>query len=196
MIVLFFLLLCITIGLFGTVRRHDVHCGVDIYCEMNTEVTCCEDGVVTGIHWLTGEFVLDPKGVPCTWWNNTMALMVEGDTGVTNYGEVDPSAIFVEVGEKVKKGQVIAKVIRPVLKGNKGRPMVMLHLEKYEKGFRGEPMWWNVGEEKPTQLLDPLPFLLEEGPVASFELSNYDGKQFIDPSAVVKDSEYWKVWKK
>lgn len=130
-------------GSFGFKRKHDIHTGVDLYCDHGTEIFAIEDGKVVSIVEFTGTKAESP------WWNNTMAIMIEGASGVILYGEVYP---HVCVGEKIKSGDMIGRVVR-VLKEDKGKPTAMLHLELYKRGTT-EPVWWHLGEEKPSNLLD------------------------------------------
>lgn len=187
-------------GRFGAVRRHDVHTGVDLYCEMNTEVLACEEGRVVRVEWFTGQYVSSPDGTPSSWWNDTKAILIESDRQVIVYGEVDPAGVFVEVGERVRRGQVIGRIGLPVLRSNKGRPMVMLHLECMRLGST-ETVWWRDVGERPQELMDPTPFLTQAAmtslgsiSVPVFDLKSYRG-EFIDPSAPVKDSPNWEVWR-
>lgn len=134
-------------GAFGTVRKHDIHTGVDLYCEDKAEVFAVEDGIVVFISPFTG----DQAGSP--WWNNTQAIGVLGASGVVVYGEVTS---LVAVGDKVSGGQSIASVDQ-VLKKDKGRPVSMLHIELYNKIM--EPVWWHHENSQPEGLLDPTDFL-------------------------------------
>jgi murein DD-endopeptidase MepM/ murein hydrolase activator NlpD len=174
-------------GRFGSVRSADIHTGVDLYCELGTEVVAIEDGEVVLVEGFTGPNADDPS----PWWNDTSAILVEGDSGVIVYGEVTS---LVSEGDRVKAGQVIARVDTPVLKSFKGRPMVMLHIELMKQGSR-ETLWWRLGEKKDDSLLDPEPLLLDIVPkVGIFNLSDYDGNSFCDPTAKRKDSKWWSYW--
>ena len=42
-------------GQFGTRRVEDVHTGVDLYCELGTEVRAVEAGEVVALEWFTGQ---------------------------------------------------------------------------------------------------------------------------------------------
>ena len=185
-------------GTFGEVRAEDVHTGVDLYCELGTEVVAVEDGEVVAIEWFTGQHVATPDGVPATWWNDTQIVLIQGASGVVGYGEID---VAVQVGDRVVAGQTIGVVNKAVLRSFKGRPMVMLHLELYSQLVRdpaspvwapSSTVWWAKGETKPEHLLDPTP-LLGEGHTR-FDLSTYDGKSCIDPFAPQKPARWWAVW--
>lgn len=135
-------------GLFGASRKWDIHTGYDLYCDPGQLVVAMEDGVIVKIENFTG-----PSAEPPTpWWNDTQAIMIEGATGVILYGEVKPLD-SIKVGDKVKAGKIIGKVIT-VLQKDKGLPMTMLHLEVYKPGTR-ETVVWNLGESQPSTLLDP-----------------------------------------
>lgn len=133
-------------GRFGAVRRHDVHTGVDLYTYPGMSVLAVEDGVVVAIEDFTGPRAGSP------WWNDTQAVLVEGESGVVCYGEVVPPREL-RVGDRVEREQYVGGV-RPVLKKDKGRPTTMLHVELYTHGSR-ETVWWRHGEPRPTSLLDP-----------------------------------------
>lgn len=138
-------------GSFGFKRKHDIHTGIDIYCEPGSEVVAVEDGIIKNIEWFTG-----PKA-GTYWWRNTRAVWVEGKKGVVVYGEINPA---VEIGQKVSAGDLIGKVER-VLKKDKGvTPTSMLHIELYSSSMK-ETVWWKHGAQRPRYLLDPTEFLLE-----------------------------------
>ena len=132
---------------FGAYRKHDVHTGIDLFCEPGTPVYAIEKGVITNISWFTGVAVDMP------WWNDTKALAVEGKTGVFNYGEIEPLSTL-KKGDKVKEGDLLGHVVT-VLKVDKGLPMTMLHLELYAKGHRGDWAIWNLNYAAPKKLLNP-----------------------------------------
>lgn len=133
-------------GQFGTRRKHDVHTGIDLYTYSGMPVIPCEPGVVVAIEDFTG-----PKaGSP--WWNDTQAILVEGDSGVICYGELAvPRGLT--VGMEVTLETCLG-CVQKVLRKNKGRPMVMLHIELYKHGTR-ESVIWNLDAPKPENLLDP-----------------------------------------
>ncbi len=142
-------------GAFGAKRKHGVHTGVDLYVPEGTLVTPVEDGVVVRIGQFTGTAVGSP------WWNDTFYVMVEGESGVVCYGELrDIHNIYVMDVVTAGVGDRIGHV-STVLKKGKGRPTSMLHLELYERGYRGEPVDWPLDTERPLALRDPTPYLLE-----------------------------------
>jgi hypothetical protein len=139
-------------GRFGAVRRHDVHTGIDLYTYSGMPVLAVEAGVVVAIEDFTG-----PKaGTP--WWNDTQAILVEGDSGVVCYGELSPLKP-IAVGRVVAAEECLGCVI-PVLKKDKGRPRSMLHFELYAPGTT-ETAVWSLEEERPSNLWDPTGSLLE-----------------------------------
>jgi hypothetical protein len=87
--------------------------------------------------------------------------MVEGRSGVFNYGEIRKPNI--PVGTHVIAGECIANIKR-VLFEDKLRPNIpghstsMLHLELYTHGSI-QPVEW-VDRIKPPNLLDPTPIIL------------------------------------
>jgi Membrane proteins related to metalloendopeptidases len=138
-------------GAFGTVRKHDVHTGVDIYARENATVYAIENGVIVAIEKFTGEHADSP------WWNNTWSILVEGVSGVVCYGELRPMD-WLEVGDRVSNGEMIGMVV-PVLKKDKGvTPTSMLHFELYKPGTTSS-VWWHHGEPQPETLLDPTELL-------------------------------------
>lgn len=130
-------------GRFAALRKHDIHTGVDLYCPVGTEIQALEDGVVVAVENFTGD------NAGSSWWHNTKAVLVEGCCGVILYGEVDPT---VAVGQEVKAGQVVGKVLQ-VLKEDKGKPLAMLHLEWYTPGTTTS-VWWKLDEQRPKNLLN------------------------------------------
>lgn len=131
-------------GKFGAIRKHDIHTGIDLYCSVGSKVYAMESGEVVSVAHFTGMLAESP------WWNDTMAVMVEGQSGVVLYGEIEP---VVSEGDFVFAGDLIGTV-KQVLKKDKGKPLAMLHLEWYTPGTR-EAVWWKHGEKKPENLLDP-----------------------------------------
>lgn len=142
-------------GMFGAIRKHDIHTGIDIYTIENAPVYAMEDGVVVAVEDFTG-----PPETP--WWLPTKAVLTEGPSGVIVYGEIEP---LVNKGDEVAEGQLIGRII-PVLPEGKERPDIpghsrfMLHLELYKKGTRKTTIW-NLGEQKPEELIDPTEILMK-----------------------------------
>jgi murein DD-endopeptidase MepM/ murein hydrolase activator NlpD len=134
---------------FGTKRKYHHHEGVDLYISEGTKVRAVEAGKIVGVHLFTGPSAGSP------WWLDTSCVMVEGPSGVVNYGEIDPA---VAIGDNVEAGSIIGRVKR-VIRKDKGKPMSMLHLELYRPGTT-EPVEWPVDCEKtPEGLWDPTPYL-------------------------------------
>lgn len=172
-------------GRWGAIRKNDIHTGVDLYCEMGTEVVAMTSGTVVLVEPFTGAHVVND---PSHWWNDTWAVLVEGDQGdqeVITYGEITPC---VELGQKVMEGQRIG-VVAPILKKFGGRPNVMLHIERAVNGTR-ETYWWRSGRARPERLLDVTPLLdvAHGGVYDQFSTSTYDCKQFRDPNS---DASEW-----
>lgn len=140
------------LGAFGVIRKHDMHTGVDLYCDEGDTVYAIEDGEVIAIEWFTGEKVNMP------WWNDTQAVAVKGGSGVINYGEVKVNSNL-KIGQKINVGDIIGWVT-PVLKKDKGKvpSTSMLHLELYTE-YSGEWTLWPVGAPQPSNLLDPTSLL-------------------------------------
>lgn len=171
------------LGSFGCKRSHDVHTGIDLYCEVGTEVIAMEDGRVISIEGFTGPHADDPS----PWWNDTKAVLVQGESGVVVYGEISS---LVEVGQPVHRGDTLGTVLC-VLVEFKGRPMTMLHIELLKPGAT-ETAWWKQGvprlanlwkpeDTRPDCLLDPYPYLMEAAkamqlvpPASYFNMATYD----------------------
>lgn len=140
-------------GAFGVARKFDVHTGVDLYCSRYEPVyAMCDGRVVNRIESFTGPDAGSP------WWYHTSALMVEDTTGVWLYGEVTINP-YLKVGHAVKAGDLLGHVVT-VLKVDKGRPMAMLHLERYRLGTRDHVDAWGLDKPQPESLVDPTPYLL------------------------------------
>lgn len=136
-------------GAFAARRKYDIHTGVDLYVPQNTKVYAGESGTVVAVEEFTG------PGVETPWWNQTWAVLIEGNSGIVVYGEIKPDP-NIEVGRVIYFGDKIGKVI-PVLKTDKGKPMSMLHVELLERGQTASaPVWL---DEKPVGLLDPTELL-------------------------------------
>ncbi len=137
-------------GAFGVARRHHVHEGVDLYCPVGTPVLAVEDGTVVAVEDFTGPRAGSP------WWLDTRSVLVEGESGVVLYGEIEPSRGMFP-GSPVRRGERVGAVVR-VLRDGKGRPDAMLHLELHEHGARASAEWTTA---RPGTLLDPTPLLMD-----------------------------------
>ena len=145
-------------GAFGAFRKHDRHCGVDLYCPEGTPVLAVEDGEIIIVEPFTGE------KAGCPWWLDTMAVKVAGPSGTICYGEIIPDPSFI-VGSMVHKGERLGKVT-PVLKPGKERPDIpghsrsMLHLQMYTRGTTYRDDNWTQEGKLPDNIIDPTSMLL------------------------------------
>lgn len=137
-------------GAFGVERSHDIHTGVDLYCEAGELVVAVEPGVVVAVEPFTGPSADSP------WWNDTNAVVVRNGWWHVVYGELGTVGLP-SVGTEICTGQVLGVVAR-VLRHDKGRPTSMLHFEMYDASFTS-PVWWKKGEAKPMGLLNPTDLL-------------------------------------
>lgn len=137
------------LGAFGTTRKFHTHEGVDLYTPEGTPVRAVEPGLIVTVEPFTGPDAGSP------WWYDTMCLMVEGASGVVNYGEITPAQL--QPGTIIQQGAIVGWV-KQVLRKDKGRPMSMLHFELYDHGVK-EPVEWKPQTSRPRRLLDPTPLL-------------------------------------
>lgn len=138
-------------GAFAAIRKHDIHTGVDLYTDGKNSVFSVENGIIISIEDFTGPEANSP------WWLSTKAVLIEGESGVVCYGEIEP--INIKVGDLVNRGQMIAKVspVLPEGKDNKNilnHSRFMLHIELYRHGTK-TPVWWHLNQPKPDSLLNP-----------------------------------------
>lgn len=134
-------------GAFGVKRAHDVHTGVDLYAPDGAPVYAMQLGVVVDVFPFTG---VDAN---CPWWLDTKAVAIEDDDGVWLYGEIEPDTEIYK-GQMVFEGQHIGRV-RRVLRNDKGRPVSMLHMERYVRGTREFAPLWELDKPQPPSLIDP-----------------------------------------
>lgn len=140
-------------GAFGTQRLYDIHSGIDLYAPDGEDVFAMQDGIVVAVYPFTGPAANLP------WWHDTMAICIEDSEGVWLYGEVEPSPL-IKPGVAVLEGERIGAV-KQVLRIDKGRPMSMLHMERYLPGTREFVEQWLIGEPQPQNLVDPTELLAE-----------------------------------
>jgi len=148
-------------GAFGFRRKHEVHTGVDLYCDEGQEACAIEDGQVLLVVEFTGERVGSP------WWNPTKAVLVLHGNCVVVYGEIEPLPTIRDE-MRVRRGQPLGKVLR-VRKKNCGKPTTMLHLELWEstedvvQHYTGNKATvandWPLDGKRPKGLLDPTSWL-------------------------------------
>lgn len=154
-------------GSFGARRKYDVHSGVDLYAPQGQRVVAIENGVVVSVEPLfTGgeDTPKDPDGTPI--WLPTAAVLVEGASGVIAYGEIQP-AVTMQSGIAVKQGDEIGTILQVLKPKKNGQPFknpanspTMLHLELYKTGTR-KTTYWQLDEQRPQDLLDPTPLLID-----------------------------------
>lgn len=137
-------------GAFGVKRKFDIHTGIDLYCEVNDEVICIEDGTILEIVKFTGPLAKSP------WWNDTDAILVKGHSGIILYGEIKVNSSL-RKGRLVRSGDVLGTV-QTVLKKDKSKPMTMLHLELYNQEVK-DGVVWNLNEQQPKELENPYDLL-------------------------------------
>lgn len=138
-------------GSFGAIRKHDIHTGIDLYCENHATVYSMTHGIVIDIQPFTG------KNADSPWWNDTDCIIVKTEDGkYIVYGELKSK---VKVNNIVFPGMILGKV-KQVLKKDKGvTPTSMLHIEYYDETFDLNPVIWHLDQEKPKSLLDPIVLL-------------------------------------
>lgn len=137
-----------SVGDFAFRRSFYYHPGIDLYCPIYTIVEAIEDGVVVNIEHFTGA----EANPPSPWWNDTWAVMVEGQSGVIGYCELQYDSRLT-VGAVVRSGDIVGSII-PVLKKDKGNGTTMLHFEHYTAGTRAH-VTWVLDTPQPNELLDP-----------------------------------------
>lgn len=145
-------------GAFAFERKNHTHEGVDIYASENDAVYAIHEGTIIAIRPFTGEHTSLVGITPSPWWNNTFCVLVQTKFGVINYGEITPID-SIRVGDRIQKGALLGRVCR-VLKTDKGRPLDMVHLERYTYDTDTPVVEWSKGEVKPPRLLAPGNLLL------------------------------------
>jgi len=97
------------------------HTGIDVACASGSNIYAAEEGTVTKAGWNAGGY-------------GNRIIIRHPDGSQTLYGHLKTGGILVEVGEYVKKGQVIGK------EGSTGRSTgPHLHFEVIENGSRINP---------------------------------------------------------
>ena len=137
-------------GGFLAKRKFQYHTRVDLYCDSGTPVYAIKSGLVVNILPFTG-----PKA-GSNWWHDTQAVLVQGDSGVLLYGEIN---VEVQIGQEITCGDRIGTV-EQVLRVNKGRPCSMLHIELLEHGST-EIQDYYFNDPAPQGLLDPTTLLMQ-----------------------------------
>jgi phosphopantothenoylcysteine decarboxylase len=147
-------------GWFGSVRKHDMHAGVDLYCDSSHSVCPFEDGEVVSWGQFTGEAVGSP------WWNDTEYVSVKGKSGIIVYGEIKLDDRLKSANKRqVKAGSHCLGQIRTPLKSYPkeeiyGHRMDMLHIELLAHDAPVNFVEaWKHGEDRPKYLKDPTIYL-------------------------------------
>lgn len=159
-------------GAFGFVRKHEIHTGVDLYCDEDQPVVAADDGRFVRCVPFTGPEAGSP------WWEPTWAMIVDHVWGVVVYGEIhakNTSALMaitplLAPGRHIPRGTVLGHVKR--VRNPKPcdpRPTTMLHIEMWQdlpsvlacyKDKRATVAAdWPLGTPKPDGLLDPTDLL-------------------------------------
>lgn len=146
-------------GAFGSVRKHDIHAGVDLYCEEGSVVRAFEDGKVFSVGKFTGKEVGSP------WWNETYYISIDGPSGRIVYGGIDVPRTL-RKGNKIKAGFKIGTVKKILKKKPKekipGHKTSMLHIELIDsKSDVPFVECWNIGDPRPDYLKDPTVYLVD-----------------------------------
>jgi len=141
------------VGAFGKVRKNHIHEGVDLYGHAGDVVHAMEAGVVVARQPFTGVAAGSP------WWGDTECVLIEGASGVLNYGEIAALESIVP-GARVAAGQPIGQLVTVLLK-DKGRPRTMLHLERYVAGTLAPIPEWSLNAGQPACLRDPTALLVQ-----------------------------------
>lgn len=141
-------------NIFGAIRKHDIHTGIDLFTNKDEPVYSMTKSKVVKIGWFTGI-----NSVPSSpWWKDTQYIICEtewdGEKLYFLYGEVSPCVVE---GQELSPGDKIG-TITEVLKNDKGLPTTMLHFEVY-KSLPEHPVFWYRNEEKPDILLNPTKIL-------------------------------------
>jgi murein DD-endopeptidase MepM/ murein hydrolase activator NlpD len=141
------------VGAFGKVRRNHIHEGIDLYGQPGDLVYAMESGVVVARQPFTGVAAGSP------WWADTECVLIEGASGVLNYGEIKAQGHIVP-GARVTEGEAIGQLVTVLLK-DKGRPRTMLHLERYVAGTSAPIREWSLNDAQPACLRDPTALLVQ-----------------------------------
>lgn len=135
------------VGDFAFRRSFYYHPGVDLYCADLQPVRAIEAGTIVHMEHFTGA----NANPPSPWWLDTWSIMVEGDSGVIGYCEIQ-NFDHLKVGMHVEEGEPIA-LVTPVLKKDKGNGRTMLHVEHYVPGTKHH-VTWVLDTPKPEELLN------------------------------------------
>jgi hypothetical protein len=132
---------------FGYSQKNGKHqSGIELYCDEGQEVFAIEESDIIDMFLSTG------YGAETPWFQNTYTLLLEGNSGVINYSciLIDHDVKF---GKTIKEGQLIGRIKKLM-----DISIPSLYIGLYYNGVE-EPIEWNRGEVKPTELLDPTDML-------------------------------------
>jgi phosphopantothenoylcysteine decarboxylase len=147
-------------GAFAVPRKGYWHTGIDLYTDDGVEVRAVEAGTVVHIGQFTGPELGHTK------WHKTWGVMVEGASGVVNYGEIEPYST-ISVGTRLGRSSPIGRVKRVLIE--EARPEIaahsssMLHLELYRGGAREFKDW--PLDTKNEWFLDPTEYLMDSADI-------------------------------
>jgi len=137
-------------GSFGFRRKNHIHEGIDLYGNPGDPVYAIQSGYVLTSYPFTGEQV----GMP--WWHNTDAIAIADENGTWVYGEMEVERLT--PGTYVNEGDIVG-YLKTVLKKDKGRPMTMLHIERWKPEYIPHTMLWQLDQPQPDFLIDPTELL-------------------------------------
>lgn len=157
-------------GSFLEDREDRVHIGIDIYCEIDSDIFSIEDGEVYSIGVTENTKMLN-------YWNRNYYVIIQNKSGTfTKYSELEK--VNVKVGDEIHSGERIAIVghmpdpkkideFSPsYIKKLKDNNQRILHLEIYkdhpiEKELNYFGGNWLNKKEIPDNLIDPTIYLKE-----------------------------------
>lgn len=116
----------------GRIVRH--HAGVDLIAPAGSPIRAIADGTIVN-HY--------------PFKSGTHATLIDHGDFVINYGENSGLAPGLQVGDRIRAGQVIGHV------GRLASGASMLHLEMYTPGTTVNQRWWWGSNRPPKNLLDP-----------------------------------------
>ena len=120
------------------------HAGIDLFGNPGDVIVAPEAGRIINVQNFLN--TIDGAGPD--------AMLIDTDPGLmVLLGEIDEEAFGLKVGDRVERGQPVAK-IQQTTKGSH-----MLHIETYRTGVTKNQRWLK-GKPAPSHLLDPTDYLL------------------------------------